>query len=278
MRTKSAVKRAVWLLGMPLLFPLLFVAARAADPVGTLAIKSQGYFYVGGQYDNPANPTYMSGQMYVDNQIPDAPPKYPIILVHGGSHTGAGWQSTPDGRSGWADFFAQHGWPVYVVDQPGRGRSTYSAAAYGPLAAPTTPKSAEDRWAASEKGNRATQWPEAFLHTPWEGKAPISMGIRSSTSTTRTDAGHRQSGRAHPRRVDCPARKTRAVHPNRALAAGPRDLASGGRPPRSRQSHRRGGTDRPSLRPQRGRRSHDALRTLCGSAHLRPAGDRPFAD
>ena len=165
MRAISALKCAAPLLG----FPLLFVAARAADSVGTLAIRSQGYFYVAGQYDNPANPTYMSGQMYVEYQIPDTPPKYPIIFVHGGSHTGAGWQSAPDGRPGWADFFLQHGWPVYVVDQPGRGRSTYSAAAYGPLGRPTTPKSAEDRWAASEKGDRATQWPQAFLHTPWPG-------------------------------------------------------------------------------------------------------------
>jgi pimeloyl-ACP methyl ester carboxylesterase len=165
MRTISVLKRAALLLGLL----LLFVAPRAADSVGTLAVRSQGYFYVGGQYDNAANPTSMSGQMYVEYQIPDTPPKYPIILVHGGSHTGASWQSTPDGRPGWADFFLEHGWPVYVVDQPGRGRSTYSAAAYGPLSPPTTPKSAADRWAAPEKGDRATQWPQAFLHTPWPG-------------------------------------------------------------------------------------------------------------
>ena len=57
MRTRSALKRAAPLLGIPLLFPLLFVAARAADPVGTLAIRSQGYFYTGeasfrAQYDH----------------------------------------------------------------------------------------------------------------------------------------------------------------------------------------------------------------------------------
>src|SRR4029453_2927834 len=133
-------KYAPPLLGVPFLLVLLFAAARAADSIGTLAIRSQGYFYVGGQYDNPANPTYMSGQMYVEYQIPDSPPKFPIILVHGGSHTGAGWQSTPDGRPGWADFFLHRGWPVYVVDQPGRGRSTYSAAPYGPPGCPTTPR------------------------------------------------------------------------------------------------------------------------------------------
>jgi hypothetical protein len=51
-----------------------------------------GIFYVGGHDDDPANPTYMSGQVYVEYQIPaksrqlvGAPRKYPIIFVHGGS-------------------------------------------------------------------------------------------------------------------------------------------------------------------------------------------------
>jgi hypothetical protein len=186
MRATSPRKYAAPLLGGSFLLIFFFGALRGTDSIGPLAIRSQGYFYVGGRYDNPTSPRSMSGQMYVEYQIPDAPPKYPIILVHGGSHTGASWQGTPDGRPGWADFFAQRGWPVYVVDQPGRGRSTYSAAAYGLLGPATTPKSAADRWAASEKGDRTTLWPQAFLHTPWAGKGTTSMGIRSSTSTTRT--------------------------------------------------------------------------------------------
>ena len=147
----------------------------AAEAKANVLIERQGYFYVGGQYDDSANPTFISGQMYVEYQIPaksrqleGASPKYPIIFVHGGSHTGAGWQGTPDGRPGWADFFLTRGWPVYVVDQPGRGKSPYLAA-YGPLPRPTTVKAAEDRWSASEKGNRATQWPQAFSHTQWPG-------------------------------------------------------------------------------------------------------------
>src|SRR4029453_927220 len=104
-------KSAPPLLGVPFLLVLLFAAARAADSIGTLAIRSQGYFYVGGQYDNPTNPRYMSGQMYVEYQIPDAPPKYPIILVHGGSDTGASWQGNPDGRHGGGGVFVRDGGP-----------------------------------------------------------------------------------------------------------------------------------------------------------------------
>jgi len=49
--------------------------------------------------------------------------KGPVILIHGGSHTGVGWTTTPDGRPGWALSWIQKGWDVYVVDWPGVGRS-----------------------------------------------------------------------------------------------------------------------------------------------------------
>ena len=42
------------------------------------------------------------------------------------------YTGTPDGREGWAQYFVRRGYAVYVVDQPGRGRSGYLAAAYGP--------------------------------------------------------------------------------------------------------------------------------------------------
>ena len=47
----------------------------------------------------------------------------PLVLVHGGSHTGTCYLRTPDGRPGWAEFFARCGFPVTVVDWPGTGRS-----------------------------------------------------------------------------------------------------------------------------------------------------------
>ncbi|HKX40362.1 MAG TPA: alpha/beta fold hydrolase [Burkholderiaceae bacterium] len=49
--------------------------------------------------------------------------KPPIIMLHGGFHTGAAWLATPDGRPGWARYFAQQGHDVYVPDWPGHGRS-----------------------------------------------------------------------------------------------------------------------------------------------------------
>lgn len=68
-------------------------------------------------------------QMYVQYLAPadGAPARpYPLVLIHGGAHTGVGWTSTPDGGPGWAPYFAERGWPVYVVDWPGVGRSGFA--------------------------------------------------------------------------------------------------------------------------------------------------------
>jgi hypothetical protein len=67
------------------------------------------------------------GQMYVQFQIPAK--KYnggwPVIMVHGSTHTGACLEATPDGREGWYPYFVRKGVPSYVVDQAGRGRSGF---------------------------------------------------------------------------------------------------------------------------------------------------------
>ncbi|WP_148213137.1 hypothetical protein [Methylocella silvestris] len=36
------------------------------------------------------------------------------------------WETTPDGREGWATYFTRHGFKVYVVDFPGRGRAGFN--------------------------------------------------------------------------------------------------------------------------------------------------------
>jgi len=49
--------------------------------------------------------------------------KLPIVLLHGGFHTGQAYLGTPDGRLGWAQLLAQRGHRVLVPDWPGHGRS-----------------------------------------------------------------------------------------------------------------------------------------------------------
>jgi len=73
---------------------------------------------------NPGLNTQITvGQMYVGFQIPEAAKQWPLIIVHGSTHSGACVESTPQGTEGWAPYAVRNGLATYVVDQPGRGRS-----------------------------------------------------------------------------------------------------------------------------------------------------------
>jgi pimeloyl-ACP methyl ester carboxylesterase len=62
--------------------------------------------------------------MYVQYQIPhEGKYRYPVIMVHGGGHTGKTYETTPDGREGWFTSFTRRGFSPYVVDDPNRGRA-----------------------------------------------------------------------------------------------------------------------------------------------------------
>jgi len=92
--------------------------AAVAAQQAPLAIAEMGTFYAGGHYDTDHPDRHIVGQIYVEYQIPaQRRHAFPIVMVHGGGQTGAGWWSTPDGRPGWAQFFLRHGYAVYVVDQ-----------------------------------------------------------------------------------------------------------------------------------------------------------------
>jgi pimeloyl-ACP methyl ester carboxylesterase len=63
------------------------------------------------------------GQVYVHSRVPVDIRGQPIVMIHGANRTGATFETTPDGREGWATWFVRHGHPVHVVDHAGRGRS-----------------------------------------------------------------------------------------------------------------------------------------------------------
>ena len=103
---------------------------------GTLELADEGNFFVGGQVvrsEYPGVPlvggsgpgSITVNQMYVIYRIPKSVNAPPIIMVHGSGHTGVTYETTPDGREGWATYFSRKGFPVYVVDHAGRGRSGF---------------------------------------------------------------------------------------------------------------------------------------------------------
>ncbi|WP_407529505.1 esterase [Methylobacterium oryzisoli] len=100
---------------------------------GPLTIARQGSFFIGGREvksDTLSNlpnfdaaGTITVDQMYVRYQVPSGQAGVPITLIHGCCLTGKTWETTPDGRMGWDEYFLRQGHPVYVIDQVWRGRS-----------------------------------------------------------------------------------------------------------------------------------------------------------
>jgi pimeloyl-ACP methyl ester carboxylesterase len=156
-------------------------SARAADEEPPLSLARDGFFYVGGRNTTVNGHTYVVGQMYVEMRIPaKLTHPYPIIMVHGGTRTGTTYTGTPDGRESWAQYFARRGYAVYVVDQPGRGRSGYLTEAYGPQTL-ADGESGQRRYLQQEK---ARLWPQAHLHTQWPGSGapddPVTLQMTGS--------------------------------------------------------------------------------------------------
>jgi len=111
-------------------------AASAGSLGGPLELADEGSFFIGGRAlrsEHPGTPgtggggpgQIMINQMYVQYRIPKTVTAPPIVMVHGSGHTGVTYETTPDGREGWATYFARKNFPVYVVDHAGRGRSGF---------------------------------------------------------------------------------------------------------------------------------------------------------
>jgi pimeloyl-ACP methyl ester carboxylesterase len=49
--------------------------------------------------------------------------RLPVVMIHGGFHTGRSFLRTPDDRMGWGHLFAMRGHTVLIPDWPGHGRS-----------------------------------------------------------------------------------------------------------------------------------------------------------
>ena len=91
----------------------VITAAAAGSLGGPLELQDEGVFFVNGQAaatafpDSPptgASPPgqIMIDQMYVQYRIPKNVSAPPIVMVHGSGHTGVTYETTPDGREGWA--------------------------------------------------------------------------------------------------------------------------------------------------------------------------------
>lgn len=124
---------------MATLFPAGTMAdqRKKAEP---LTIQEQGSFTVGGTvrstpgtYNNnhptAEGQTFHGDHLYAFYQIPQNPKALPIVMLHGAYQSGRSWETTPDGREGFQTVFLRRHFPVYIVDQPRRGRAGNSTVA-----------------------------------------------------------------------------------------------------------------------------------------------------
>jgi len=107
---------------------------------GPLVIQAQGSFTVGGtvlhtqgRYVNneptAAGQSYHGDHLYAFYQVPQNPRALPIVMLHGAFQSARSWETTADGREGFQTLFLRRGFPVYLVDQPRRGRAGSSTVA-----------------------------------------------------------------------------------------------------------------------------------------------------
>ena len=122
-------------------------ASTAPSTDGAIALKSVRGYHVGGERKtlsglpvkeirtNPQAPIrksdpngdYQVGQLYVQHFALASPAaKVPVLLWHGGGLSGVTWETTPDGRAGWHEYFMRAGYDTFVSDAVERGRASWA--------------------------------------------------------------------------------------------------------------------------------------------------------
>ncbi len=116
------------LLGAALLVAPAFAQTKKLGP---LTIKEQGSFFVGGENKSFGGGEITVNQMYVQYQIPMKGDQHiPVVMIHGCCLSSKTWETTPDGRIGWSEYFVRKDRPVYLADQVSRARSGFDPTAF----------------------------------------------------------------------------------------------------------------------------------------------------
>jgi hypothetical protein len=110
-------------------------------PSQNLVLKGIGSFFLSGDQHvvnapeafNSVSGNAMINQMYVQFMKPattNAHKEWPIVFMHGGGLSSKCWQTTPDGRMGWDEYFVREGFDTYLAEAVARARSGFDALKY----------------------------------------------------------------------------------------------------------------------------------------------------
>jgi len=117
-----------------------------SDP-NIINIQKQGSFLAGGtvvsnpgeykfDFTSSEGQTLHGDHAYIFYQTPVNARKLPLVFLHGAGQSSKTWESTPDGREGFQNIFLKKGYPVYLIDQPRRGKAGTSTKPIAISAAP----------------------------------------------------------------------------------------------------------------------------------------------
>ena len=155
--------------------------ASAVDCTGIKAVSPQcsshesayvrDTFYMGGEYEPAGNSTTQSiysDQLYVEKLTPGTGVKraHPLVLISAGVPSGSVWLNTPDNRKGWASYFLDAGYQVYIIDITAVGRSSQNDVAKYPMRFGSTDFIHQNAYTAPQI---LDPYPQSQGHTQWPG-------------------------------------------------------------------------------------------------------------
>lgn len=130
-----------------------------AGESGALKLADFGNFWVGAKSKKMPYGDIAEAASFVQYLIP-AQRRHaePVVLVHGGSAQMLHYMGNGDGAAGWAHYYVQAGYAVYLVERPGHGRGVYHPDALGPAMPLPTYEQLLPEFQRSAKGPNK-QWP-----------------------------------------------------------------------------------------------------------------------
>lgn len=121
---------------------VLQIADQGLFSAGGTVTQSEGIFEPTDQWEETgAGQTSHVDHANVFYQVPQKANELPMVFLHGYGQSRMGWQTTPDGRAGWANYFLRQGHSVYLVDQPHRGEAGQTS-----IAGDISTKTLDQRW------------------------------------------------------------------------------------------------------------------------------------
>jgi pimeloyl-ACP methyl ester carboxylesterase len=150
-----------------------------------------GSFAFGGRVITAENgETFHGDHGYAQYFIPENARNYPLVMWHGMEQSGKTWETTPDGREGYMQIFTRRDWPVYIIDQPGRGRAGRTRLKLAPSSAIPTSAGESGTWNAFRLGIwTPPSSPDFFPNVQFPRDAEsISQFMRWQTPNTGIDS------------------------------------------------------------------------------------------